>query len=174
MKQRRHSDDGWLEEDSDKRIKVLFQRELPVSPGVLWQALTDGKALSVWFPEISLQPHKSGEFRIWFNRDHSGTPDVVGVVSEFDPPNCLVLGSMRFLIHPVADGCELTFSDILYFVGERSNEEIAEAVLGGWHAYMDRLIGFVSLGTLIESSEPQYKDQIVKGRELLAGAPRQD
>ena len=57
---------------------------------------------------------------------------------SFDPPNLLVMGSMRWLLESDGDGCVLTFTDILWF-DERDKADFSNSVLGGWHKYLDSL-----------------------------------
>lgn len=75
---------------------------------------------------------------------------------EYDPPNVLQCGTIRWKIEPADAGCRLIFSDVLQFQDGRSDAEIANSVLGGWHRYLDLLEQSLK-GTLDhDTPEPDY------------------
>jgi hypothetical protein len=81
---------------------------------------------------------------------------VTGTVSVFDPPNVLAMGSMRWELTAAANGCVLVFTDILQYDGSRSREDFANAVLGGWHKYLDVLEYALDGGKADPRDEPEF------------------
>jgi hypothetical protein len=102
--------------------------------------ITDTKAVAVWFPGLTLQSEQGGKFEIWFDRECEGPPNVSGIVTKYDPPNELVMSSMRYKLAETPTVCRLVFTDVLHFDGVRSNRDFSNSVLGGWHMYMDTLV----------------------------------
>jgi hypothetical protein len=87
----------------------------------------------------SARQDKGGSFEIWFGGQCEGPAHVEGTVTEFDPPWVLQCGSLRFELNRDGNGCLLKFTDILHFEGPRTEEEIVNSVLGGWHRFLDAL-----------------------------------
>ena len=148
----------------DGRSHVLFKRQLKHPIDTVWRAISDPEQLAIWFPEIKLDARLGGTFEIWFGGDCDGPPHVAGTVSRFEPPHVLELGSMRFELEATASGCVLAFTDILHFEGPRSDTEIANAVLGGWHRFLDVLEDALDGTTDVERLEPDYSKIDVPGR----------
>ena len=124
---------------NDGRSFVLFERKLDHSVEKVWSAISDPDQRAAWFPEIKIDLKLGGKFEIWFGGDCEGPPHVSGRVSEYDPPRVLQCGGMRFELEDNNGGCLLRFSDILTFEDKRSNTELTNSVLGGWHSFLDRL-----------------------------------
>jgi hypothetical protein len=151
---------------ADGRSYVLFERRLPHSIERVWAALTEPDRLAKWFPGFSLEARQGGRFEIRFGGDCAGPAHVSGTVSRFEPPTVLECGSMRFELERHADGCLLRFSDVLSLEGPRSKTDITNAVLGGWHKYLDSLEDAL-LGRAVDHDrpEPDYGATDVAGRE---------
>ena len=148
----------------DGRYYVTFKRKLQHRIDAVWRAISDPEQLAIWFPQIRLDARLDGRFDIWFDGNCDGPPHVSGTVSRFEPPRVLELGSMRFELEATASGCTLTFTDILHFEGPRSDTEIANAVLGGWHRFLDVLEDALDGTTEVERAEPDYSKIDVPGR----------
>ena len=152
----------------DGRFFVLFERQTPHSIDHVWQAITDPEQLQVWFPEISLDAELGGQFKIWFGGECDGPAHVEGAVSEFDPPNTLQLGGMRFELEENDQVCLIRFSDILNMAQDMAPIQITDSVLSGWHRFMDALQAHLS-GEPFDRDvpEPSYRDVDVPGKELV-------
>lgn len=124
---------------ADGRKFVHFERHLPYPIETVWAAITDSDRLADWFPGLNLECRLGGSFKIWFNEKCEGPAHVTGTVSRYEPPNVLECGSMRFELETEGDHCKLTFTDILHYEGPRTESEIINSVLGGWHKYLDML-----------------------------------
>jgi len=118
---------------------VRFERQLPYPMEQVWSAITAPDELAAWFPGFRLELRKGGSFEIRFGGECEGPAHVSGAVLEFDPPQLLQCGSMRWELSPLDSGCVLVFTDVLHFDGLRTRTEFANSVLGGWHKYMDML-----------------------------------
>lgn len=161
----RHGHIGKLEDD---RVYVAYERQLPHSVDKVWRAITDPSELRRWFPGIEIELRSGGKFQIWFGGDCEGPAHVSGRITEFDPPHVLQMGTMRYELQAHETGCLLRFSDILSFEGPRTRQQFAISVLGGWHAYLDKLElvldGKAGVGDV---SEPDYSMIQVPGWEIL-------
>ena len=149
----------------DGKRYVVFHRRYPHSVEKVWAAITEAEHLWAWAPEITFEPRLGGRVEMRLSGSLDAEPDVVTAVEEFDPPRALQLGGLRIELEPDDEGCLLMFSDILHFAGPRSDVEIMNAVLGGWHKFLDRLDAHV-LGEPVdfEAAEPDYASREVVGR----------
>ena len=134
-----HSRHGQIGRLDDDQVYVAYERQLSHPIEKVWRAISDPDELAVWFPGISVELKQGGKFQIRFGGDCEGPAHVEGVVAEFDPPNVLQMGSMRYELKSNEAGCLLKFSDILHFEGPRTRQQFAVSVLGGWHAYLYKL-----------------------------------
>lgn len=161
----RHGQIGQLEDD---RVYVAFERQLSHPIDKVWTAISDPDQLKHWFSGINIELKQGGSFEIWFGGDCDGPSHVSGIVEEFDPPNVMQLGSMRYQLIANDAGCLLKFSDVLQFAGPRSRQEFAVSVLGGWHAYLDKLeLALGESSNISDVREPDYSEINVPGWEVL-------
>ena len=133
-----------------------------------WQVVsfTEPEQLAKWFPGLKVEPSEGGSFEIWFGGDCEGPAHVSGIVTTYDPPRVFELGNMRYELEPDGAGCRLTFRDILVFAGPRGSESITNAVLGGWHNFLEALEAHLEGRTLPEDRpEFDYSMIEVPGRE---------
>ena len=158
---------GTLRKTDDGRAYVHFERLLNHSIERVWKLVTDANELAVWFPGLTLQSYQGGKFEIWFGGKCEGPPHVSGIVTKYDPPNELVMGSMRYKLTATPTGCRLVFTDILHFDGVRSNKDFSNSVLGGWHMYMDTLVYALEGGDVNPqgAAEFDYSKVDVLGRD---------
>jgi len=122
----------------DGRRYVKFVRHLPFPIETVWSALTESDRLADWFPGLSLDAREGGSFEIWFSEDCEGEAHVSGTVTICSPPNLLVMGTLRWELEADGDGCQMTLTDILSF-DDRNQRDLTNAVLAGWHKYVDSL-----------------------------------
>ncbi len=158
---------GSVRKLEDGRIELLFERRLKHSVETVWQAITDPEHRAQWAPGMHLELFAGGALNIWFNGGNcEGPAHVTGVVTVYHPPHVLECGTMRFELEPCEEGCLLRFSDILDFSGTRTITEFTNSVLGGWHAYLDRLESSL-LGEAIDFDAPEfdYASVEIPGRE---------
>lgn len=149
----------------DGRVQVRFERQLPHPVATVWAALTEQEQLDAWMPGVRFEPRQGGSYEIWFGGECDGPAHVSGTVAAFDPPRLLQLGTIRWELAESADGCLLTFTDILVFQETRSDADVTNAVLGGWHNYLDLLEDALA-GRAVnhEQPEPDYAAREVPGR----------
>ncbi|MDE0660445.1 MAG: hypothetical protein F4029_01085 [Gammaproteobacteria bacterium] len=75
---------------------------------------------------------------------------------------------MLFELTPTAEGCLLEFSDVLWFDDSRSRFHFANAVLAGWHRFLDTLEIWLDEGvSALDLPEPDYSAVDVPGRDSL-------
>jgi uncharacterized protein YndB with AHSA1/START domain len=122
----------------DGRHYVKFARYLPFSIQRVWSALTEPDQLAYWFPGLILDAREGGSFEIRFSEDCEGEAHVTGVVTTCSPPSLLVMGTLRWELQADSDGCLLTLTDVLLF-DDRCKTDFTNAVLAGWHKYVDSL-----------------------------------
>jgi hypothetical protein len=161
----RHGHIGQLEDD---RVYVAYERQISHSIDKVWSAMTDPDELRSWFPGIEIELRQGGKFQIWFGGDCEGPAHVSGTITEFDPPHVLQMGTMRYELQANEIGCLLRFSDILAFAGPRTRQQFAISVLGGWHAYLDKLeLALEGKAGVGDVPEPDYSMIQVPGWEIL-------
>lgn len=146
---------GTVGVNPDGRSFVRFERRLPQSVEQVWAAITEPEQYARWFPGFSFEPHQGGTFRMNFAGDCDGSAHVEGTVLVWDPPHVLQLGTMRWeLTRLNGGGCQLVFTDVLVFDGQRSERDITDAVLGGWHRYVD-LLEDAAAGRPVDLKQPE-------------------
>lgn len=162
---RSSADYGKVEKRADGCAYVVVERRLPYSVDDVWRAIAEPAQRAVWVPGIRFDP----VFDIWFGDQCDGPAHVSGRLGDFDPPRTLRLGSIRFEL--AADGaddseCRLTFTDVLWYGGKRTKTEFANAVLGGWHQFLDRRAIWLAEGRAeLRLAEPDSAEIDVAGRE---------
>ncbi len=156
---------GTVHHMPDGRVQVRFERRLPYAVETVWAALTVQEQLDAWMPGVRFEPRQGGTYEIWFGGDCDGPAHVSGAVAAFEPPHVLQLGTIRWELSEAEDGCLLKFSDVLVFEGPRSQADITNAVLGGWHNYLDLLEDALA-GRPVDHQqpEPDYAARAVPGR----------
>jgi len=150
----------------DGRRYVHFKRHFNHPIETVWAAITDPNELAQWFPGFRAELRQGGEFKIWFGDGCDGPAHVTGTVTRYEPPNVFECGNMRYELEPTDNGCLLTFTDILVFTPPRSDEDIMNAVLGGWHKFLD-LLDYQLHGGEVDPKhepEPDYRRIEVAGR----------
>jgi len=159
---------GSLRQRQDGNVVVQFERRLAHPVQRVWDAIAEPEQRAVWCPGIRFEPAPGARFDIWFG-DCDGEPHVFGQLAEFNPPHSIALGSIRAELRPDGDdGCVLAFSDVLWFDDRRTRRDFANAVLAGWHQFLDRWQLWLDeerAAPLL--AEPNYADIDVPGRERL-------
>lgn len=150
------------------RQVVVFRRRLGHAPARVWAAIAEPAERAEWVPGIRFEPVPNGPFDIWFGDQCEGPAHASGRIAVFEPPSALQLGSMRFELTPIAEGCLLEFSDGLRFDDSRSRFDFANAVLAGWHRFLDTLEVWLDEGvSALDLPEPDYSAIDVPGRDRL-------
>ena len=87
-------------------------------------------------------------------------------LGAFEPPRRLSLGSIDIQLTPADDdSCVLRFADVLWFDDKRNRTAFANAVLGGWHQFLDRWEIWLAEGRAdLRLKEPDYGRIEVPGR----------
>lgn len=167
--ERRPSDGfGTVRSDEDGRTRVVFRRALSHPIDRVWSAIAEPNERAVWVPGIRFEPEPDARFDIWFGDACEGPSHASGRLDPFEPRSQLGLGSMHFKLEAAPDGCLLEFSDVLWFDGKRSNVDFANAVLAGWHRFLDTLEIWLDEGVAaLDLKEPDYAVVDVRGREAL-------
>ena len=168
-RERRTSDRfGTVVAGEDGHTRVIFRRSLSHSVDRVWAAVAEPDERAVWAPGIRFEPVRNARFDIWFGDACEGPSHVSGALDPLEPPNRLGLGSMRFKLQALPHGCLLTFSDVLWFDGKRSNVDFANAVLAGWHRFLDTFQIWLDEGVAaLDLEEPDYSVVDVPGRNAL-------
>ena len=171
--ERRPSDGfGTVRIGDDGHTRVIFRRPLKSPVDKVWAAVTAPAERAVWVPGIRFEPEPNARFDIWFGDDCEGPSHVSGRVDPFEPRTRLGLGSLRFELSGAPDGCVLLFSDVLWFDRKRSKVDFANAVLAGWHRFLDTLEIWLDEGVAaLDLAEPDYAVVDVPGRDALASFP---
>ncbi len=149
----------------DGRTFVRFERKLGHPIETVWRAITDPVQLASWFPGFQFESEQGARYEIRFGGDCDGPPHVEGTVVAYDPPNVLQCGTIRWELEAVGSACLLVFSDVLQFQEGRSDAEVTNSVLGGWHRYLDLLAQSLDgAGPDLATLEPDYSRIDVPGR----------
>lgn len=152
----------------DDRTQVVFRRPLDHPAEKVWAAITAPAQRAVWVPGIRFEPAADARFDIWFGDECEGPSHVSGRVDPYVPQTSLGLGSVRFELSPAGRGSVLVFSDILWFDDKRTKVEFANAVLAGWHRFLDTLEIWLDEGvSALDLEEPDYATVDVPGRDAL-------
>ena len=168
----------------DGRHVVVFERPVRHSVERVWSAISAPEERAVWAPGIRFDPAPDARFDIWFGDECEGPSHVSGHLSNFRPPRSIALGSISMelarpdgrvggslartagLRAPV--GCVIHFSDVLWFDNKRTKVDFANAVLAGWHRFLDTLEIWLNEGRpALDLQEPDYAKVHVEGRDSL-------
>ena len=157
---------GRVERRADGHMLVVFERPLRHAPAKVWAAIAEPEQRAVWCPGIRFEPMPGARYDIWFGDECEGPSHVSGTLGAFEPPRKLALGSIDIQLTPTADdGCVLRFADVLWFDAKRSRTAFANAVLGGWHQFLDRWEIWLDEGRAdLRLKEPDYARIDVPGR----------
>ncbi len=163
------SQPGRLGQDTNGDIYVEFVRELEISIETAWTWITDQAHIERYFPGFKLDARPGGTFEIWFGGVCEGPAHVSGTISQIDPPSSIGIGASSWQLEVLGEHqCRTIFRDTLNFTPDRSRQDIALAVLGGWHNYMDFFTAAIA-GEPIDFSrpEPDYSQLDVQGWHYL-------
>lgn len=151
---------------NDGSTFVKFERNLNHSIDRVWAAITDPDQRERWFPGFTLELALGGHFEIWFGGDCDGPAHMSGSVTEFDPPNLLQCGSMRYELKATQRGCHLIFTDIVQYSPAELNARILNSILGGWHRHTDLLETYLAENEVDQSiPELDYAKISIPGRD---------
>ena len=156
---------GEVQSRGDSRL-VVFRRRFGLAPDRVWAAITEPVERATWVPGLRFEPVANGRFDIWFGDECDGPAHLSGRIAVFEPPRLLELASMRFELTPTAEGCLLEFSDVLSFDDSRTRFDFSNAVLAGWHRFLDTLAIWLDEGKpALDLPEPDYSVVDVPGRD---------
>ena len=160
---------------------VAFERHLAHSVEKVWAAIAAPDQRAAWVPGIQFEPKRGARFDIWFGDECDGPSHATGTIEACEPLRLLQVGSIRFELTPGEAGgtgkaggaggtgkerCLLRFSDVLWYDNKRTKRQFANAVLAGWHQYLDRLELWLDEGRVaLRLPEPDYSSIDVPGRE---------
>ena len=157
---------GRVEQRDDGHMLVVFERSLTYATDRVWAAIAEPKQRAAWCPGIRFEPKPGARYDIWFGDECEGPSHVSGTLGAFEPPRKLALGSIDIQLTPTDDeGCVLRFADVLWFDDKRTKTAFANAVLGGWHQFLDRWEIWLDEGRAdLRLKEPDYAGIDVPGR----------
>ena len=125
---------------------------------------TASEQRAVWCPGIRFEPKPDARYDIWFRRRvQRPIPRIRHPrhLRPAPPPH----PSIDIQLAPTDAGCLLTFADILWFDDKRTKTAFANAVLGGWHQFLDRWEIWLTEGrAALRLKEPDYSRIDVPGR----------
>ncbi|GAA4894800.1 uncharacterized protein YndB with AHSA1/START domain [Stackebrandtia albiflava] len=129
---------------ADGRPAVRLERRLPHPVATVWDAVTDPRHLSAWYPlaVVSLQPHVGGG--VVFD-DGEGTR-YDATITDYTPPTLFAFDEhdpespgrenddhLRITLRPDADGCVLVLTHV------PSDPDTVEGAATGWRGCLDAL-----------------------------------
>ena len=153
---------------ADGHHVVAFERSVQHSVERVWRAIIEPAERAVWAPGLRFDPAPEARFDIWFGDECEGPSHVSGQLSNYRPPHSVALGSISIELASAPGGSVVHFSDVLWFDGKRTSIDFANAVLAGWHRFLDTLEIWLDDGRAApDLQEPDYAKVAVAGRELL-------
>ena len=159
---------GTVRRRADGHHVVAFERSVQHSVERVWRAITEPAERAVWAPGLRFDPAPDARFDIWFGDECEGPSHVSGQLSNYRPPHSVALGSISIELASATGGSVVHFSDVLWFDGKRTSIDFANAVLAGWHRFLDTLEIWLDDGRAApDLQEPDYAKVAVAGRELL-------
>ena len=160
---------------------VFFERHLVHSVEKVWAAIAEPEQRAAWVPGIQFEPTLGARFDIWFGDECDGPSHASGTIGACEPLRLLQVGSIRLELTPGGpsgpsrsgrsgrsgkERCLLRFSDVLWYDEKRTKRQFANAVLAGWHQFLDRLELWLDDGQVaLRLPEPDYSTIDVPGRE---------
>lgn len=128
----------------DGRSAIVHTRDLAHPPERVWAAVTTPEGLAAWFPCRVDGDLTTAGAQLSFTFPGPGSDDGAGDVThgtvlESDPPRTLRFTwdaeELRISIEPTADGCRLTFADLV----PDEHVPAAARTAAGWHVCLDEL-----------------------------------
>jgi uncharacterized protein YndB with AHSA1/START domain len=156
--------DGILEAVADGEWQLRFVRRLAHPPEKVWRALVEAEHQKAWLPARMEGDRRAGA-PLRFVFPEEPTYDSAGEMVVFEPPRLLEYRwedeHLRFELHPVDGGCELTFTTRFGEVGKAARDA------AGWHVCLDLLEHSLDGTTAPWRSEEQWRPMQERYRKLF-------
>lgn len=118
---------------TDQGHIVTIEKSLLHSIEDVWAYLTENAKIKLWFSELAIQELKIGGLITFDMGD--GSFEEMKIV-ELEPLKMFSFtwdrDTVRFELHPTADGCRLIFTEMLTALTDHTPRDLA-----GWHVCLD-------------------------------------
>jgi uncharacterized protein YndB with AHSA1/START domain len=129
-------------------MELIFEREIELSPVIVWDALVDDDLVSGWLAEARIDPVEGGRYDlVWlYSTDQ---PPTAGTISRYVEHRLLVIatdnrGLIEFRLDPLEDGAEQSGprgsgTSLRLTVALELDRAFAARVRANWMVSLDQL-----------------------------------
>lgn len=124
-------------------LHLAFEREIGLSPEIVWDALIDQELVSGWLAEARIDPVAGGRFDLaWmYSTDQ---PPTSGVIAEFREPRLLAVetdnrGRVEFRLEEISGGSRGVSTRLRLAVALELDAAFAPRVKANWMISLDQL-----------------------------------
>lgn len=123
--------------------RLVFEREIELSPAIVWDALVDQDLASGWLAEATIEPVEGGRYDlVWlYSTDQ---PPTSGTIVECDEPRMLVVetdnrGRVEFRLDELTEGSRGSATLLRLAVALELDAAFAARVRANWMISLDQL-----------------------------------
>jgi uncharacterized protein YndB with AHSA1/START domain len=123
--------------------ELFFEREIELSPVIVWDALVDDELVSGWLAEASIDPVEGGSYDlVWlYSTDQ---PPTTGTITRCDEPRLLIVdtdnrGRIEFALDRIAGGTRGSLTRLRLTVALELDAAFAARVRADWMISLDQL-----------------------------------
>ena len=124
-------------------MELVFEREIELSPAIVWDALVDDELVSGWLAEASIDPVEGGRFDlVWlYSTDQ---PPTSGTIVRLVERSALAVdtdnrGRIEFTLKPLAGGARRGSTRLRLTVVLELDRAFAARVRANWMISLDQL-----------------------------------
>lgn len=124
-------------------LHLAFEREIGLSPAIVWDALVDQELVSGWLAQARIDPVEGGRFDLaWmYSTDQ---PPTSGTIAEFRQPRLLAVdtdnrGRIEFRLDEIAGGSRGVSTRLGLVVVLELDAAFAPRVKANWMISLDQL-----------------------------------
>lgn len=123
--------------------QLAFEREIELSPAIVWDALVDQELVFGWLAEARIDPVLGGRFELlWLHS--TDQPPTSGTIVECEEPRRLVVdtdnhGRLKFRLDEVAGGSRGASTRLRLTVTVELDAAFAPRVKANWMISLDQL-----------------------------------
>lgn len=126
-------------------MELVFEREIELSPVIVWDALVDDELVCGWLAEANIEPVEGGRYELaWLYSTEQ--PPTTGTILRYDSLRLLVVdtdnrGRIEFALDPIKGGSRGVSTRLRLTVALELDTAFASRVRANWLISLDQLEG---------------------------------
>lgn len=124
-------------------MELVFEREIELSPVIVWDALVDDQLVSGWLADARIEPVDGGRYDLaWLYSTEQ--PPTLGAISCYEPLRRLVIGTdnrgrIEFFLDPIEGGSRGVSTRLRLTVAVELDTAFVARVRANWMISLDQL-----------------------------------